>query len=83
MRVKIWTVTTDGDNLPVETAVFGTEEAARQEVIGGLATFGVQRSKDGHKLSAASLGELADLWEAAADGCCQIEEHEVEIPDPS
>jgi hypothetical protein len=79
MKVKIWTVTMDGDNIPVETSAFASEDAARADVVAALESRGVARCKDGHKLEAASLPELADLWEAAADGMCAIEEHELEL----
>lgn len=79
IKVKIWIVTTDGDNVPVNSEPFATEDEARQHVIDGLETFGVARCKDGQKLSAASLSELSELWEEAADGCCIIEEHELAV----
>lgn len=76
----VWTVTTDGDNCPIETALFLTEDDARAAVEAGLETHGVRRCKDGQRLSSASLAELSELWEEAADGVCIIEEHRVEAP---
>lgn len=73
--LKVWTVTTDGDNIPINTVVFATEDEARAEVISNLESFGVARCKDGQRLESASLSELTELWEEAADGACIIEEH--------
>lgn len=79
MKVKVWTLTTDGVDNPVCTEVFGSEEAAKASLIEGLESYGLRRCKDGHKLSAGSLSELSELWEEAAEGFCHLEEHEVEV----
>lgn len=79
MRVKIFTLTTDGDNVPIETEVFGSEAAARASIIAGLESYGIRRCKEGHKLSAASTPELCELWEQTADGACMLEEHVIDV----
>lgn len=82
MRLKVFTLTTDGDNCGLDVEVHATEEQARASLIAGLESFGVQRARDGHKLASASIEELCELWEDAADGHCSIEEHTVELAMP-
>jgi hypothetical protein len=78
MKVTVYSLTTDGDNLGIETGVYATEEEARAEIIAGLEKEGHRRGKDGFKLSAASNDELRELWEDEFDGCCKLEAHTID-----
>jgi hypothetical protein len=79
LKVTVYSLTTDGDNLGIETTVYATEQEARDEIISGLEHYGHRRGKDGFKLSSASNDELQELWEKTFDGCCMLEEHAIEI----
>jgi len=67
---EIWFVTTEGDNAPMATELFANEVEARNHLAELLASFGVTRARDGEKLPHASIEELIELWEEAADGSC-------------
>lgn len=69
MKITVWTLTVDGDNIPLETRVFASEEKAIEAVAGML---GVDVFPNAH------LAEKE--WTVATDGACIIEEHEVEVP---
>lgn len=73
MKIKVYTVTLDGDNVPVETHVFATEQAARDYLIEAIESYGDEVP------AGTSDEELTDRWESTADGVCQFEEHELDI----
>lgn len=77
-RLKVFILTTDGDNSPTDTEVFATEAGARAALIAGLASYRVIKSADGAPLGALSTDDLCALWEAAADGTCILAELEVQ-----
>jgi hypothetical protein len=79
MKITVFSLTTDGDNTPISTEVYATEEEARQALIDALETWGVRRAHDGFPLSTAPIDELCDLYEHAADGMACIEQHDLEI----
>lgn len=78
MKVNVYALTTDGDNLGIETVVYATEEEARSEIIECLENEGLRRCKDGFNLSAASNEELKEIWEDTFNGCCTLEKFEIE-----
>lgn len=41
MKIKIWTVTTEGDNAPMETSVFASEDQVLAHMTEVLETYGV------------------------------------------
>lgn len=63
MKVNVYSLTADGDNLGIESVVYATEQEARDEIIAGLEKEGLRRGKDGWNLSSASNDELKELWE--------------------
>jgi len=79
MKVNVYSLTTDGDNMGIETTVYATEQEAMDEIIHVLEKEGHRRCKNGFKLNTASYDELMELWEEAFDGCCMLEQHEIEV----
>lgn len=79
-RVSIWTVTTDGDNIGIETTVYPSEASARADVVKALTDAGCTRCEDGQPIKSGSLSELSDAWERTFDGACIIEQHTLSAP---
>jgi hypothetical protein len=76
--LKVFILTTDGDNLPIDTEVFATEAGARAALITALASWEVTQTADGAPLGTLSTDDLCALWEATADGTCILAECEVQ-----
>jgi hypothetical protein len=70
--MKIWTVTTDGDNCPIETEVFLSEAGARAYIVDCIRSYDPKA-----KTAILPLGGLSDLYTDLADGACIIQEHDL------
>jgi hypothetical protein len=75
MKVKIWTVTTEGDNAPIETVVFA-DEAKAIEYIREC----VKSCDESADISALDATALCERWAELADGPCLFDEHTLFIP---
>jgi len=75
IKLKVWTVTTDGDNCPITTTVHVTKAAACRRVRDDLANRFTSAELDA---AGDDLERLASMWEVTNDGACAIEEHTVE-----
>lgn len=71
---KVWTLTTDGDNMGICTSVFDSEDAA----LG--AACDVLRMSDKptpENLETLDSDQISDLWSEIYDGICSIESHDI------
>lgn len=82
MKIQVWTLARDGDEIPMHVEVYASEEGARLALVIALEDEAVLRCKDGHKVSTGSISELCELWEEMCDGYCSIDDHSVEIEIP-
>lgn len=72
MKVTVWTLTTDGDNCPIDTRVFATAAEAYAALRAALA--------EDHDVPALTKDdELSDLWTELNDGACILESHVVDV----
>ncbi len=73
--VTVWTCTTDGDNMPMDTTVGRSfedvAEACRQ-------TLALESRVEGMPLDTAE--QISDAWQKAFDGACIIESHTLPAP---
>lgn len=73
--VKIWTVTTDGNECEPTTTAHGSEAKAKQRVIADIR----HDHDDVVGLDLASTEALQQAWQELNKGYCAIEEHEVAV----
>jgi hypothetical protein len=72
-KVKVFCLTTDGDNQGIESVVYGTEQEARDDIASVLRDAGIARCPDGQPIESASWEEFSDAWSEAFDGMCSFE----------
>lgn len=75
MKVRIWTCTTDGDGMPIETVA-----GASFESLAGPCRIALREmdwdKRHGTPLDSAE--QINDAWQETFDGVCIIESHEIE-----
>ncbi len=73
-NVTVWTLTTDGDNMGIETRAFLSEGAAL-----GAARDGLRMTDKPlpNNLNALPSADISNLWGEIFDGACIIERHDV------
>jgi hypothetical protein len=72
--VKVWTLTTDGDNMGIETKAYACEADAISAACEGLRSSTKPLLAD---LDGLTSDALSELWAEAFDGACIIESHEI------
>lgn len=72
---QLWTVTTDGDECPLTTTVHATEASALERVRNDLRADCKAHQRE--SLNTMTAEELREAWEAANDGACIIESHDI------
>jgi hypothetical protein len=73
----VWTVTTDGDNMPTETNVFLTEAEAFEHVRDGL--MDACKPTQLASLKAMPTEQLSGAWEETYDGFCIVQSHDLPV----
>lgn len=77
MKTIVYSLTTDGDNMPIETAVYATLEQCRRAIIQTLDMEGIERCGE-TDLCAAATPDLCELWTETFNGVCSVERHAIE-----
>ncbi|MGY3482256.1 hypothetical protein ACVW1C_000139 [Bradyrhizobium sp. USDA 4011] len=78
--ITIWTCTTEGDNCGTETTVHATQSEAVEYVRTSLRDILKRTPERLAAVEAATADNISELWEAAVDGPCIIEEQTVTLP---
>lgn len=74
MPITIWTLTTDGDNMGIETSAFTCEADALNAACEVLRMSKKTMPAD---LDAMTADAISNLWSETYDGACIIEPHEI------
>lgn len=77
-RPAVWTLTTDGDNMAIETSVFPSQDAALGAACEVLRMSGKAMPDN---LDTMTADEVSDLWGEIFDGACIIERHDIPAAD--
>ncbi|MGR4927302.1 hypothetical protein ACIPUD_10895 [Bradyrhizobium sp. CAR08] len=73
---KVWTLTTDGDNMGIGTEAFATEAEALAAARDVLRT-GYKSKPMPDNLDTLDAEAISDLWAESFDGACIIESHDL------
>ena len=74
--MKIWTCTTDGDDMPIETTVHATFESAAEPCRVALREMEWE-SRHGDQIETAD--QIAAAWDETFGGHCIIVEHDLAV----